>query len=565
MGAAATAKADQEVPSGATNYGRYGHEQMGRGAIVKTALRGQERKVFMKKVRTLFALVLAVATVLAMSATAFAAPADTTLKISSPVEGHTYTAYQLFVGDLSEDETSHAKTLTDVKWGSDVASSITYKVGETEKTLSPKAGDAVPKEVLDYVASLAANDQATANTIGSWVTGTGKTVGADEVTVKTGYYVIKDAYTDATADQTTTLSTFMCKVVGPTAAAPKAGTTEHKKEVLDVNDTTDTALDLTKLKDVDASKWSDSADHDFGDHVPFKLTTTIGSDFAKYNNYYLAVSDNLFDGLILDQDSIEVYVNGEKATEGTGAGEYSVTKDAKSFKVEFTKLNGNTNAAAGRDVVVYYTATLDSKTAVIGNPGNWNESFAEFSNNPNGTQEGKGKTPEDTAVVFTYKTVVDKVKADQTPLPGAEFTLEKQLKDGTTKTVAVVKSDNGTKFTFSGLDDGTYVLTETVTPPGYNTIDPITFVVSATHKDTERTGDVETLTVKNSDGTDFTGEITFTATPATGTISTAIVNQEGSTLPETGGIGTVIFYILGSLLVVGCGIVLISKRRMESR
>ena len=519
----------------------------------------------MKKVRTLFALVLAVATVLAMSATAFAAPADTTLKISSPVAGHTYTAYQLFVGDLSEDETTHAKTLSDVKWGSDVASSISYKVGEETKTLSPKAGDPVPQAVLDYVAGLTGTDEAKANVIGSWVSGNGTTVGADNVTVKTGYYVIKDAYTDATADQTTTLSTFMCKVVGPTAAAPKAGTTEHKKEVLDINDTTDTALDLTNLKNVDASKWSDSADHDFGDHVPFKLTTTIGSDFAKYDSYYLAVSDNLFDGLILDQNSIEVYVNGEKATEGTEAGQYSLTKADKSFKVEFTKLNGNTNAAAGRDVVVYYTATLDKDTAIIGNPGNWNESYAEFSNNPNGDQSGKGKTPEDTAVVFTYKTVVDKIKADKTPLPGAEFTLVKQLKDGTTKEIAVVKTDNGTKFTFNGLDDGTYVLTETVTPPGYNTIDPITFVVSATHEDEERTGNVKTLTVKNSDGTDFTGEITFSTTPAEGTISTAIVNQEGSTLPETGGIGTIIFYVLGSLLVVGCGIVLISKRRMESR
>ena len=518
--------------------------------------------------------------------TVFAAPAKVDLSVSA-VDGHTYTAYQLFVGDLSED----GKTLSNVKWGSDVKTTeITYN---TDKKVTPEVGGVVPQEVLDYLSSLSSKAnpvtettegvaQATADIIAGWVNDSkGFTITSDATQVDTGYYVVKDAYTntDPNAAQTTTLSTVICEVVGPTTITPKAGTTEHKKEVLDINDTTETALDLSKLKDVDVSKWNSSADHDFGDHVPFKLTTTIGSDFAKYSKYYLAVSDTLKDGLKLDQSSIEVYVDGVKATEGSGDGEYVLTKGDKSFKVEFTKLNGNTNAAAGKDVVIYYTATLDKDTAVIGNPGNWNESFAEFSNNPNGDQSGKGKTPTATAVVFTYNTIVNKVDKDKNPLKGAEFTLTKTLKNGSTVEVAVLRFDkdghavttastastaaDGTTFSFNGLDDGTYTLTETVTPNGYNTIDPVTFQIVASHKKDATTG-LESLVVKNADGSDFSGNLTFTSNLSDGSLTTDVVNNKGAVLPSTGGSGTTMLYIIGVILLAGAAILLVTKRRMNA-
>ncbi len=520
----------------------------------------------MKKFSKILSVALLVALVLSLGvANAFAAPADTTLKIEA-VAGHKYTAYQLFVGDLAADKV----TLSNVKWGADVAESITYYEKANaeatdftvEKTITPTANEVVPQAVLDYLASLANNTQATANTISNWVGGTGFEITATDTTVKTGYYVVKDAYTNADADgkETTTLSTVMCQVVGPTTLQPKAGTTEHKKEVLDINDSTDVALDLSKLQNVDASKWSDSADYDFEDHVPFKLTTTIADDFAKYTSYYLAVNDTLNDGLKLDQDSIVVYVDGVVATQGTEAGQYSLAKTDKSFKVEFTKLNGNTNAAAGKNVVVYYTATLDSATAVIGGAGNKNESWAEFSNNPNGDQGGKGETPHDIAVVFTYKTDVNKVDGENKPLKGAEFTLTKKLQDGTTKDIAVITlDDDKTQFEFKGLDDGIYTLTETKTPDGYNTIDPITFKVVATHT----ASGVTVLDVKNEDDSDFTGNIEFTKTPATGTLATTVVNQSGTVLPSTGGIGTTIFYVVGGVLVLAAIILLVTKKRMS--
>jgi fimbrial isopeptide formation D2 family protein/LPXTG-motif cell wall-anchored protein len=502
---------------------------------------------------------------------ALAAPADVTLKVTDAVDGHDYVYYQLLVGDLSGDKTK----LSNVVWGADVAASITYG----EKTIAPVADEEVPEDFLTYLSGLTGDDEAIANTVSAMVTGDGHAISANGVTVKTGYYVVKDAYTDPAAEQTTTLSTNVVRIVESTAITPKAGTTEHKKEVADINDSTEVAFDLNNLKGIDSSKWDDSADYDFGDKVPFKLTTKIGSDFAKYDNYYLAVNDTLKDGLKLDQDSIKVYVDGELATEGTEAGQYSLTKADKSFKVEFTKLNGNAKAAAGKEVVVYYTATLDAATAVIGETGNWNESFAEFSNNPNGNQEGKGHTPKDTAVVFTYKTDVDKVNKDKQPLVGAEFTLTKKLKNGTTVDIAVVKftkdgvettkvadgtstsQGDATKFSFKGLDDGIYTLTETVTPDGYNTIDPVTFQIVATHNGE---GHITDLDVQNEDGTAFTGNLEFTKSAPTGTLATSVVNNSGATLPSTGGIGTTIFYIAGGILVLAAVILLVTKRRMSS-
>jgi LPXTG-motif cell wall-anchored protein len=525
-----------------------------------------------KNSKLVLALILAAMMIVSMIP-AMAAQEQAALSISNPMDGHTYTAYQLFVGDLS------GTTLSNVKWGSNAKiEAITFTpVGKSEtKTITPAVGSLVDEEFLEYCESLTSNTKATADFFGDLVTGTGTVITATAQNVDTGYYVIKDAYAVASAAQTSTLSTYVCKVVGPTAIENKAGTTTHKKEVADVNDTSDTALDTSNLIGIDASKWSTSADHDFGDHVPFKLTTTIASDFAKYDSYYLAVNDTLKDGLILDQDSIKVYVDGVLATEGNEDGQYSLTKADKSFKVEFTKLNGNAKAAAGKDVVIVYTATLDSATAVIGNPGNWNESYAEFSNNPNDTQTGKGQTPKATAVVFTYKTVVNKVDEDETtPLKGAEFTLTKALQAGGTQTIAVIKYDkdgnattktadgtatsegDATQFSFNGLDDGTYTLTETVTPAGYNTIAPVVFKVEATH-----TAEGTTLAIKNADGSAFSGTLTFTKISDEQGYSTDVVNKKGATLPSTGGVGTTIFYVAGSILVLAAAILLITKRRM---
>lgn len=214
-------------------------------------------------------------------------------------------------------------------------------------------------------------------------------------------------------------------------------------------------------------------------------------------------------------------------------------------------------------IIVTYDATLN-EDAVIGSAGNTNDVYLEYSNNPNQSGEGTpetGKTPEDTVIVFTYKTIVNKVDENNAPLAGAKFELYKILSDNSELLInRVTISEDQTSFTFTGLDDGKYVLKETVTPDGYNTIDDIHFEIMATH-----TVGLDSLNGETESGIVKINNIDFTVDKGEGSYSTDVINNSGATLPETGGIGTKIFYVVGAALVIGAGVLLITRKRMSAR
>ena len=224
---------------------------------------------------------------------------------------------------------------------------------------------------------------------------------------------------------------------------------------------------------------------------------------------------------------------------------------------------------ASTEVVVTYTAALNEH-AVIAGTGNPNTAYLEFSNNPNG--EGTGKTPTVKVVVFTYELVVNKVDGsnNNTALQGAKFTLYKMNADDEWPATGT-EAGNGTtdtSFTFTGLDAGTYKLSETQTPQGYNTADDTIFKIVSGY-DTE--SDDPTLTkleIQKEDGTVISGEggtFTVNTTPDDDNknITTTVKNMKGSTLPTTGGRGTTLFYVIGAILVAGAAILLVTKRRMS--
>ncbi len=194
----------------------------------------------------------------------------------------------------------------------------------------------------------------------------------------------------------------------------------------------------------------------------------------------------------------------------------------------------------------------------------------EFSNNPNDAQGGEtGTTPDDKVIVFTYKTVINKVAMNSAgklePLKGAEFTLEKKVNVSENEyrwdEITAVKNTEGTTFTFNGLDDGTYRLKETVTPSGYNTIKPIEFTITAEH---DVTADDPKLTSMNVNGTDvFTVDMESGKTTPAGSLTAAIENKKGTILPSTGGIGTTVFYVTGAILMLGAGVLLVSRKRVS--
>lgn len=224
-------------------------------------------------------------------------------------------------------------------------------------------------------------------------------------------------------------------------------------------------------------------------------------------------------------------------------------------------------------VTVIYKAHLNENATVnnaSGSTNNKNTVKLEFSNNPYWNGEGtpdKGETPEDTVWVFTYQVNNTKVDAsnENKPLAGAGFKLysdencgqeialiydeTKQAYrpvKGEEQGVEMISAETTGVFNIIGLDAGTYYLKETTVPAGYNEMSPNPFVVtiSATHVESNGTANV-------------------TLDADTSTMTNEIANNKGATLPETGGMGTTVFYVLGGILAVGAGVLLVARRRMR--
>lgn len=105
-----------------------------------------------------------------------------------------------------------------------------------------------------------------------------------------------------------------------------------------------------------------------------------------------------------------------------------------------------------------------------------------------------------------------------------------------------------------------------MTPEGYNTIEPITFKVSANHAITwDGMGDRNTL-LESLTGNPVTGKITFAKNAnVNGSLVTDIINKSGTVLPSTGGMGTTVFYVVGGGLMAVAVVLLVTKKRMENK
>ena len=506
----------------------------------------------MKHIKKLASLLLVLVMVFALATTAFAEETTYSITINNSAKDHTYEAYQIFTGNLS------GTTLSNIVWGSGVSEAGQTALGDAAakaETLKTEAdAKAFAKAVAPYLTTAAGS----ANTVTD-----GKYVISG---LAAGYYLVKDQDGSLTGDNDS-YTEYIIQVVGNVTATPKSDVTEVQKKVKDINDSTDT----TK------TDWQDSADYDIGDSIPFQLKATLADNVSSYTTYKVVFHDTLSKGLTYNNDA-KVYIDG---TETNGfAVTATVNADGTTLTVSCDDVKA-LNAVNSSAITVEYTAKLN-ENAVLGSAGNPNEVYLEYSNNPNKSEKGNnetGETPKDVVIVFTYKTIINKVDSENKPLTGAAFKLEKLIKgkDGAADTWTTVKEftvdETTTSFTFSGLDDGQYKLTETKTPVGYNTIDPIYFVIEATH---DETADAPTLKTLNAYLTDANGNKQTemkdgervnidlgTVDLTAGSITTTVVNKSGSKLPSTGGIGTTIFYVLGGVLVLAAVVLLVTKKRMS--
>lgn len=496
----------------------------------------------MKRLASLMlAMVLAVMLVMPVSADEPVAKSagGYTITITDIKKNHIYEAYQIFAGNIHTEvvEGKEVTTLSNIVWGSGVSEEGQSELGNAadlaETLTTTESAAAFAEIVAAYLQAPTASEEATGvYTISG---------------LAAGYYLVKDKDGSLTGKDDSYTS-YILRVVEDQNVTTKADMSTVIKKVKDINDS-----DAQPATD-----WQDSADYDIGDDVPFQLKATLANNVTSYDTYKVVFNDTLSAGLTYNNDAV-VKVDGNDKTTG-----FNIKYEGTTLTVscDDVKAQGATNASI---ITVDYTAKLNS-SAVLGISGNPNNVYLEYSNNPNSAQEELGKTEEDTVIVFTYKVKINKKDKDGNPLDGAMFKLEKLVKTDVAHAGEWVlvkeftaEDDVLNVFTFTGLDDGEYRLTETVTPSGYNTMDPVTFLVKADH-------DVDAVEPKLNSltGSKVTGEISFTTTLDEGKMSADVVNYKGTELPSTGGMGTTVFYAVGSVLVLGAVVVLITKKRMNA-
>lgn len=341
-------------------------------------------------------------------------------------------------------------------------------------------------------------------------------------------------------------------------------------------DTTNTSMTVNEkntaptiekqVQEDSTEEWGNKNDADIGQTVNFKTTVHAKKDGKNY-----VVHDKMSAGLTLKDDSIVVKAGETNLTKDTDYTVSTTCTDNCTFEITFTETYLN-SITGDTDIVITYSATVNA-TAVIASTGNPNETWLTYSESSR-TEHHETRTYVWEMKVFKYTEKGD--DKSETPLAGAEFKLYKEVGDQKTKNYVTateikdesnkvtgykvtgwttteseattfVSPDTG-KFDIVGLDADTYKLTETKAPDGYNKLSgDITIVISKEYGGTD--GNTGTATVTYN--TSSTGEV-------------KVLNQTGTELPSTGGIGTTIFYVLGSALVLAAVVLLVTKKRMNA-
>lgn len=485
----------------------------------------------MKVIKKITAIMLSIMMVLGMSSVVSAAETGGTGKItiSNAVVGQTYNIYKILdlesYNDADPNNEHYAyKAVSEWKTfltGTEIKG--TYVDVDSDGYVTWKTGaDAAKfaKKALAY-----AKDTTTTPPITAMSTKTANTTTVEFTDLDSGYYLV-----DSSVGTLCFLNTMKSGEV--TIAEKNVAPTVEKN-----------------VQEDSTNNYDNSNTADIGDTVNFKTTITAQ---AGAQNYVL--HDKMEAGLTFDDTAVNVQKNGTNV----GATNYilnTATTDGCTFELVFAQGFCDT-LNAGDTITVEYSATLN-KNAQIGTTGNKNETWLMYGENPG------IKSNEDSTTTFTYKIPVFKYTGSDQGLAGAKFQLNRVK--GTTRTlIKVVKTseENATeeiyrvattteqsavfdtvttiasgKFTIEGLDAGTYELKETQQPAGYNILSaPVTIVIQEDGKIIYKSSEVSMVKVEN---------------------------KSGSLLPSTGGRGTTLFYILGAILVVGSGVVLITKKRMK--
>lgn len=564
----------------------------------------------MKTIRRLLTLACALVAALAIAVPAYAAGGPYTLTITSDTPGHTYEAYQVFSGDVSAD----GETLSNVQWGDNVNGTglLTALTGSTAfGTPNPFAScDSAAKVAATLEGKDAAFMDAFAEAVGANLSGTAISFGSEVQSsgkytysatgLDAGYYLVQDAENSPDGSQYAKTK-FILEVVADVIAQAKADQPTLDKTIASVNN---------------VPVESDYANAAIGDTVTFQLMSAV-PDMGGYNKYFFVVTDKLSQGFSIAEnfsvDDVQVVVGSTTLTGDDFA--VSTTTDKEGATEIVITINDLVDKSG--NITITYSATVNDK-AVIGDAGNANTAYLEFSNDPNypytdvnDPDAPMGETPSTSTHTYVGGLIIHKVDENNNALPAAQFKIESddfnqvvlvgaefvqddtngtyyKLKNGTyttedpgqntsdyesttqmytlqttakttTPAAAGVTSwvDANGDLVVAGLSAGTYTVTELVAPDGYNKADPVTVKVGWSAPATAGS----TTCTWTKDGDTATLEDVTVDGATMKLIPVTIQNLRGATLPSTGGIGKTVLIGAGAVIAVVAVVGLVTKLR----
>ena len=511
-----------------------------------------------------------------------------------------FKAYQIFEADVVDEPGKTDKVVSNVKWAFDnveaqnaiiaaIKADSKYEASNPklpEPTTAQDVADWLTKNVIGTTAETVVNKDHLLNKIAAIVkkdvgaTGSSFSAG-DSFTVptddknspKTGYYLFltdeSSLSTSEAAKKNTGTSPIFAVVGG------RSVTVAEKTSIPTVN------------KEVfEGAKWGNVSDSYIGEEVEYKLTGSVASNIDTFTKYEYTFQDHLSAGLKANEDTVKVTIDGTAIQPTNG---YTVdledTKDAsgnltggQDLTISFSDLKAAAKAVGvtlkgNSKVVVTYKAELTEKAEYTA-AGNTNEVKLVYSNDP--TSNGTGTSEPKKVADYVFGFDVTKIDPDNSSAKlDAGFTV-KMIKEGSDKSVEKwLKQDGsfsndvndaytfetteaGNKVSIPGLVAGTYLISESKTPAGYNTIADFEITVAPEYN-TDGTLEELNVTSNSSMATPKTDEnVTTTKIPVT------IQNKKGSGLPLTGLNGVTFTWIAGgAVLCIGVAHLIRSRKQTE--